>query len=64
MLKLSVEHSSPVYGTQTVWNGGVVNNEPSQSYASPTQTESISEPEGLLDAIEVPFTLDWDQWLS
>lgn len=31
------------------------------SYESPTQTESISQPEGLLDAVEVPFTLDWDQ---
>lgn len=28
------------------------------------QTESISQPEGLLDTIEVPFTLEWDQWLS
>lgn len=34
------------------------------SYDSSAQTESISEREGLLDAVEVPFTLDWDQWLS
>ncbi len=45
MLKLSVIHSSPVWGTQTVWDGRGVNNEPSQSYDSPTQTESINEPE-------------------
>lgn len=57
-------HNSPVCGTQTVWDGGLVNNERSQSYDSLTQTGSINEPEGSLDAIEVPFTLDRDQWPS
>lgn len=35
-----------------------------QSYEFPTQMESISEPKGLLDAIEAPLTLDRNQWLS
>lgn len=45
MLNLSVVPNSPVWGSQTVWTGGEVNSEPLQSYDSPTQTESISEPE-------------------
>ena len=59
MLKLSVVHNN----SKALRQSGM-EDEPSQSYESLTQMESISESEGLLAAIEVLFALDWDQWLS